>query len=102
LKVRRYLAIPRAAFDAIGPFSETTGFGFEDVDWCFRAWKAGWKVSFVPNAVVTHQYGRSSDGLNRRMASHLVAAVRFFALNGITGRRPTPRTRHIDEVAANS
>lgn len=83
------LVMRRSAFEDMGPFAETSDFGFEDVDWCFRAWLRGWRVSFVSSAVVTHEYVRSSDGLNRRTLSHAVAAARFFAAHGISGRRPT-------------
>jgi GT2 family glycosyltransferase len=34
---------------------------YEDVDWCFRARAAGWRVVYVPEAVVTHQEGASAD-----------------------------------------
>ena len=32
---------------------------FEEVDWCRRAWKAGWKVAFCPAAQVIHYGGQS-------------------------------------------
>lgn len=33
----------------------------EDMDWCLRAWRAGWQVRYVPGPAVTHLVGRSSD-----------------------------------------
>jgi len=39
----------------------------EDVDWCYRARRAGWKVYYLPTAVVTHVIGRSSDQRPLRM-----------------------------------
>ncbi len=33
----------------------------EDMDWCLRAQRAGWRVCYVPAAVITHHIGRSSD-----------------------------------------
>ena len=37
---------------------------FEEVDWCRRAWKVGWKVAFCPAARILHYGGRSlwADG----------------------------------------
>jgi len=33
----------------------------EDMDWCLRAHQAGYEVHYVPDAVITHRIGRSSD-----------------------------------------
>jgi GT2 family glycosyltransferase len=33
----------------------------EDLDWCYRARRAGWKIYYLPQAVVTHAIGRSTD-----------------------------------------
>lgn len=49
------LAIRRAAMEQIGLLDE--GFSpayYEDIDWCYRARAAGWRVRYVPGAVVTH------------------------------------------------
>ncbi|MTI64686.1 glycosyltransferase [Methylophaga sp.] len=47
------LAIPRAVFDEIGLFDETR-FSGGDADFCQRALKAGFKLKFVPEAIVYH------------------------------------------------
>jgi GT2 family glycosyltransferase len=45
----------REALEDIG-LLDTSFFGYhEDVDWCFRAKKAGWRVVYVGTAVVYHQ-----------------------------------------------
>ena len=31
----------------------------EEVDWCQRAWRAGWQVAYYPQAVITHYGGQS-------------------------------------------
>jgi len=33
----------------------------EDVDWCYRARRAGWQAWYIPQAVITHLHGRSTD-----------------------------------------
>jgi GT2 family glycosyltransferase len=56
------IGISRQALADIGPLDE--GFApayYEDVDWCFRARNAGWRVVYVPEAVVTHREGASAD-----------------------------------------
>ncbi len=39
----------------------------EDVDWCRRAWDAGYKVVYLPQAVITHAIGRSTDRVANKM-----------------------------------
>ncbi|HEX4011430.1 MAG TPA: glycosyltransferase [Solirubrobacteraceae bacterium] len=46
--------IRREALDAIGPFDESYGMGYEDVDYCLRAWEAGYQVAYVPSARLYH------------------------------------------------
>lgn len=50
------LAITRAAYEAIGDLDE--GFApayYEDVDWCWRAREAGFRVVYVPDSVLVHK-----------------------------------------------
>jgi GT2 family glycosyltransferase len=55
------LAIRRELFEAIGGFDEDFFFYFEDVDYCYRARSAGFRVMYVPNAIVRH-FGKASLG----------------------------------------
>lgn len=45
----------------IGPLDEQFFWGSEDVDYCWRAHKAGWLVLYVPQPQIIHAVGRSSD-----------------------------------------
>jgi hypothetical protein len=45
----------------IGPLDEQYFLHVEDLDWCMRAHRAGWKILFVPDAKVIHQKGTSSQ-----------------------------------------
>jgi GT2 family glycosyltransferase len=50
------LAITRQAFEAIGELDEGfTPAYYEDVDWCYRAREAGFRVVYVPQAVLIHK-----------------------------------------------
>lgn len=52
----------RAEFvDRVGPLDDALFMFCEDVDWCKRAWDAGFQVVYLPTAVVTHAIGRSTD-----------------------------------------
>jgi GT2 family glycosyltransferase len=46
--------VPRAAWDHIGPLTEDTFCGFDDYDYCHRAWRAGYEVWLCADAVVVH------------------------------------------------
>jgi GT2 family glycosyltransferase len=49
--------VRREAFDAVGLLDEGLFMYGDDVDWCRRAWKAGWQVVFFPGARAIHDRG---------------------------------------------
>lgn len=51
----------------IGPLDNNLFMFCEDVDWAKRTWNAGYKVTYLPNAVITHAIGRSTDKAPNRM-----------------------------------
>lgn len=53
--------------DKIGGLDGSFFMYCEDVDICKRAWDAGFRVVYVPEAVVTHAIGRSTDQVANRM-----------------------------------
>ena len=55
------MLLRRAAVDQIGALDERFYMYCEDVDICQRVWDAKLEVVYVPEAVVTHAIGRSSD-----------------------------------------
>jgi len=58
-----FMVIKRSCFDEVGGFDESYTFYGEDVDFCWRAWKRGWKVAFNPNVRIIHLRGASSTAL---------------------------------------
>ncbi len=75
------LLIRREAVLDVGPMDERFFLYFEDVDWCARMHNRGWKVLYVPDAVMVHHHRRESakSGLlhpSRRM--HLESVLRFY------------------------
>lgn len=63
-----FLAARRDAVDQVGPLDEGFFFYAEDVDWCARFGKAGWRIVFEPAAVITHFGGKSSANAPARFA----------------------------------
>lgn len=55
------LLLRRDALRQIGLLDEGYFMYCEDVDWCYRARRAGWQVWYIPQAVITHLHGRSTD-----------------------------------------
>lgn len=54
----------------------------EDVDWCYRCWEAGFKVVYLPDAVITHAIGRSTDKAPNRMIGGFHRSLfRFYRKN---------------------
>lgn len=70
--------IRRKTIDQIGLFDDSFYFGFEDVDLCFRAKKAGWSVQYVPQALIVHHVQRKSLGFNKLSWEHLKSGLRFW------------------------
>lgn len=54
------MMIRRAVVDQIGGLDEGYTWGWEDVDFCLRARRAGWRIQYVPQARVRHIWGGTS------------------------------------------
>jgi N-acetylglucosaminyl-diphospho-decaprenol L-rhamnosyltransferase len=54
------LLVRREALEEVGPFDENFFMYSEELDLCRRIATAGWRIVYVPEAVVVHYEGRSS------------------------------------------
>ena len=54
------MMVRREMIADIGPLDEEYFLHVEDLDWCVRAFRRGWKILFVPDAKVIHHKGVSS------------------------------------------
>jgi GT2 family glycosyltransferase/glycosyltransferase involved in cell wall biosynthesis len=63
--------VKREALDEIGPLDEGYAMAFEDMDWCLRAWEAGWQVVYYPRASLTHleSVSRGTEAGERELTS---------------------------------
>jgi N-acetylglucosaminyl-diphospho-decaprenol L-rhamnosyltransferase len=74
------LLLRRAALAELGGFDERYFMYVEDLEWCWRARRAGWAVRFEPEAVVRH-VGNASGAQaygDRRTAEYLRNTYRFY------------------------
>jgi len=53
------MLIKKSVFEKIGLLDEKFWAVFEEVDFCFRAYKAGFKIYFFPQAKIIHHKGQS-------------------------------------------
>ena len=71
----------------IGLLDEGYFFYSEEVDWCYRANRAGWQVWYCPSVVVKHYVSQSARQTTEASLRHLYRGkVRFFAKHYGRGR----------------
>lgn len=63
-----FLLIRRAALDQVGLLDEQFTIFFNEVDWCYRARRQGWKILFTPEVEVVHYGGSSTKQVHAKMA----------------------------------
>jgi GT2 family glycosyltransferase len=70
----------REVYDRIGGLDTDYPLYYEDVDWCFRAWEAGWRVGWAPGIHILHDVGGSSGGMSQaeRRALQLTSESIFY------------------------
>jgi GT2 family glycosyltransferase len=72
------LCIRRETLDTVGLLDENFFMYCEDVDWCYRAQQAGWKIFYLPIAAITHLIGRSSDQRPLAMVRQFHRSMAYF------------------------
>lgn len=60
----------------------------EDVDLCWRARKAGYDVVYIPESVIVHAIGRSTDQVPNRMIGRFHRSMLRFFLKNMVPERP--------------
>jgi GT2 family glycosyltransferase len=58
--------VRRTAIDAVGMLDEDYFFFYEEIDWCYRMNRAGWKVYNIPAIEIFHFGGQSTKNINLR------------------------------------
>lgn len=60
-----FMMVRMEAVAEVGRLDEGYWLYMEDLDWCFRFWRRGWRVYYEPGATVVHVKGGSSGGRRR-------------------------------------
>lgn len=60
-----FMLINREVVNSIGMFDEKFFMYLEDIDFCLRAKKRGYKVIFCPNSTIMHKGGASSKNIDK-------------------------------------
>ena len=70
------LMVRRATYDQVGGLDENLKRFYDDVEWCLRSKKGGWKIYYIPQAQAIHYwyYSRPRD------ATHLIQTGYFSEL----------------------
>jgi GT2 family glycosyltransferase len=87
---------------AAGGIDSRIWYGHDDADWCFAIRMAGWDVAYIADAVVVHDYRRSSAAkpVSKRAVRQLQAHLHFQAKWGRNRRRLRAEGRAMDAEAA--
>lgn len=79
------MCIRKKMIEEIGLLDEKFFLYVEDIDYCLRAWKAGWKVYYVPSAKVIHHHQARSDKqlFSTYSTYHIQSMIHFVLKHGL-------------------
>jgi len=79
------ILVRRSAMLRTGPMDERFFLYFEDVDWCYRMWQAGFEVVYTPDSRFIHRHRRESaqGKFNRTFWLHLGSLISFYEKWGV-------------------
>lgn len=84
------LFIRQEVYDKLGGLDPKFFMYCEDTDYCKRTWDAGFRVLYVPQAVVTHAIGRSTDKAANKMIVRFHRSMLYYYKKHIASRSAPP------------
>jgi GT2 family glycosyltransferase len=82
------LIIRKEALHELGLFDPNFFYLYEDIDLCYRAKKLGWRILYVPEAVICHHLEREERSIfNRTIFVHVRSIIRYLSLDYLGLRR---------------
>lgn len=88
--ISAFWLLRRGLLDTVGLLDEKIFYSPEDVDFCLRVWKAGYKILYVPTVSIVHHTQEISRGwkINRAQLSHIKGLIYYFIKHHYLLRRP--------------
>ena len=88
--ISAFWLFPRRVLELVGLLDEKIFYAPEDVDYCLRVWKAGFRIVQYPGVTVVHHTQEISRGwkLNRAKLEHLKGLVYYFNKHGYLWTAP--------------
>lgn len=91
--------IRKKAMAQVGLYDERIFYGPEDIDYCLRMWKAGWKVLYNPKAEILHKEARITRGILNQIKNpifweHLKGLIIYFWKHKYLFGRPRPEEKY--------
>lgn len=94
--------IRKQVVERIGMYDDRIFYGPEDMDYCLRLWRAGWKVMYDPKAqIVHHEHRITKKGFLKQLKNpvfwaHLRGLLIYFGKHRYLFRRPGPFFKVLD------
>jgi len=73
-----FMIVRRAALNEVGLLDEDYFLFTEDMDWCYRFKKAGWKIYYYPQTQVIHAKGESSKKVTSAIINEFFKSMKIF------------------------
>jgi len=88
--ISAFWLLKKEVMEKVGLLDEKIFYAPEDVDYCLRIWRAGYKIVYVPSCVVVHDAQEISRGLrlNRAFWEHIKGLVYYFSKHRYFFRKP--------------
>lgn len=80
-----FMMLKREVYEQVGGLDETFFMYGEDLDWCFRIQRSGWKVFYVPYTSIIHYKGESTKRSDIDELKVFYNAMRLFVRKHHTG-----------------
>lgn len=93
--ISAFWLMKKEVVERVGLLDEKIFYAPEDVDYCLRIWKAGYKIQYLASNTVIHDAQEISRGLrlNKSFFEHLKGLAYYFKKHGYWFRRPHYNSR---------
>jgi GT2 family glycosyltransferase len=83
-----FMMLRRAVFEEIGGLDESYFMYGEDLDWCYRVQRAGWKIYYVHSTKIIHYGGESTRRSSIDAQAVFYEAMQLFAQKNLAPAAP--------------